>query len=690
MIICKSCGVTVHEEGQMFCPACKSTAKEAHLGFGGSSGVIEKVELKMDDEEPKQVTSLKLSETHEKTDKVGTVGVPEASKTDKIKTAKLDQEFKHPSSPSEKPKAAAVDDDRLAISESPLAESANLSAEAPTLQSAVDKTGPKSYLSAEERKALLSELDRPKAAVKEPPPKISLSGESTNKIEMKRSAAMTLREPSPAVSPGSNPEPARADKLPHTAVSRGIAYFSGTRIHLVGGAHLVSGDEMVFKDRIYVLKEKPGGEGSNHRIYGAAAAILVLAAGLLWSVSRPTPGGIAGLLLDSRTQSTLPGTKVRIMENGEATLTNEAGFFVLPRVPAGNYNLAADAPGIEGQTQVQVAKGGISPVILTLNPTPEEIISKAPILNPRATAQRAPEVPVVREPVTVALNLSLDPADAEAFLDGQPLGNGGIFKDMVPGKHQLTAKRPGYLDYEQEINLQSGKANRVRVAMVPKATAPAPAKKGFDDYFKEGEGYLSRQEFNRATAAFSEAVKLRPNSSLAHSLLAEAHWGAGDDGSGNRHAMKAAALFSADGSYPRAQGLYTKILEKDPSQAEAFLSLGNLFFSVGNLEEARTTFQQYNKQFDNAPEGYFALGKLEYQERRFKEAAKAFEKALSNSSQPGMIYGYLTLTYIQNDSKRKAQPAYDNFMKLATPQELNFLKSHRDWSRVVADLSVRE
>ena len=51
--------------------------------------------------------------------------------------------------------------------------------------------------------------------------------------------------------------------MPLTAVARGIAYFSGTHIHLVGGAHLASGDELAFKDRVYVLKEKPGTAGGS-------------------------------------------------------------------------------------------------------------------------------------------------------------------------------------------------------------------------------------------------------------------------------------------------------------------------------------------------------------------------------------------------------------------------------------------
>lgn len=687
MNICKSCGVTIHEEGKSFCPACEVSAKEAkEVGLTGDGPAAEKAELSLEDD-TQRVTVLKLSHSSEKT------GSEEAD-TDKVKaeTEKNAESGKKPDPP---PASKPPDDeDRLSFSESPMSEGFAAPetgrGEPETLSAAIEKSGPKSYLTAEERKALLSDLSASRqvsgrAAVRETP------ATPASKPGLKRGEPGLVREPRPATGAGN--EPARADRLPPTSVARGIAYFSGTHIHLVGGAHMASGEELVFKDRIYVLKEKPGSVGGSRWAYVFPMVMLIMAGALLWVISRPTPGGIAGLALDSRTRSTLPGAKIRLLEQGESAVTNEAGFFVLPKVPAGSYNIRAEGPGVEGNAKVEVTKGGISPIIVTLQATGEEILSQVPVMQPKPTPQTQPEAPPAQEQRLAGLNLSIEPPDAEAFLNGEPLGSGGIFKDLPAGRHTLVVKREGYQDWQNPVELKSGQANRVRVALVPK-TVPTvsaqPARKGFEDYLKEGENHLAKHDYPKAVSALSEAIKIRPGSATALALLGEASWGNQDVRSGNNYFIKAARIYADQGSYPKAEELYIKVLEADPNLGSALMELGNLYVAMGNTEAARETFRLHTKQFGNSPDGFFALGKLEYQERRFKDAAKAFEKALGSSSKPAMIHGYLILSHIQSNNKRKAQAAYDSFMKLATPSELATLKNHRDWSRVLAELSVRE
>ncbi|HLG93254.1 MAG TPA: tetratricopeptide repeat protein, partial [candidate division Zixibacteria bacterium] len=371
-----------------------------------------------------------------------------------------------------------------------------------------------------------------------------------------------------------------------------------------------------------------------------------------------------------------------------------AGFFVLPKVPAGSYNVQAEGSGVEGRAIVEVTEGGIAPIILTLQPTQEEILRKIPVVERKPVATTHREAPPAPEPRLAGLNLSIEPSDAEAYLNGEPLGSGGIFKDLPAGRHTLSVKREGYLDWQNPVELKAGQANRVRVTMVPHKTVPTvsqqPERKGFDDYVKEGENHLAKSDYPKAVAAFSEAVKIRPSSAVALTHLGEASWGNQDVKAGNNYFIKAARIYSDQGSYPKAEELYLKVLEADPNLGSALMELGNLYVAMGNTEAARETFQLHTKNFSNSADGFFALGKLEYQERRFKEAAKAFEKSLGSTSKPAMVHGYLILSYIQSNNKRKAQAAYETFMKLATPTELSNLKNHRDWSRVLAELSVRE
>ncbi|MCI0595983.1 MAG: hypothetical protein L0Z48_05515, partial [candidate division Zixibacteria bacterium] len=389
MNICKSCGVTIHEEGKKFCPACEASAREAQeVGFTGDGPEAEKAEVSLEGD-TQRVTVLKLSQTPDKTG-------PEGEDTDKVKAESeekpdVETQAKEPAPPAEV--KTPEEDDRLSFSESPFS-GGFASQPAPkeekeepqTLTDAIEKSGPKSYLTAEERKALLSDLSAARktaggAAVKDSP-----AAPPTKPTIKRNEAAMTVRE---SRSGGGMSEKAA---LP-TSVARGIAYFSGTHIHLVGGAHMASGEELVFKDRIYVLKEKPGTSGGSRWVYVFPMAMLLMAGALLWVISRPNPGGIAGLALDSRTRSTLPGAKIRLLEQGQTAIANEAGFFVLPKVPAGSYNIQAEGSGVEGRAMVEVPEGGISPIIVTLQPTGEEILSHVPIAEPKPVAPTQPEAP---------------------------------------------------------------------------------------------------------------------------------------------------------------------------------------------------------------------------------------------------------------------------------------------------------
>ena len=169
MNICKSCGVTIHEEGKSFCPACEVSAREAHeVGLVGDGPDAEKAEVSLED--TNRISVIKLSKTPDKAES-------QEEDTDKVKTESTEEPVKAPEVPTAVP--PAVDDDRLSFSESPFSagygseEVKESSAESPaetrkeepeTLSAAMEQGGPKSYLSAEERQALLSDLSAARKA----------------------------------------------------------------------------------------------------------------------------------------------------------------------------------------------------------------------------------------------------------------------------------------------------------------------------------------------------------------------------------------------------------------------------------------------------------------------------------------------------------------------------------------------
>jgi len=215
MNICKSCGVTIHEEGKSFCPACEVSAQEAkEVGLTGDGPTAEKAELNLE-EDTQKVTVLKLSGSSGKTG-------AEKSGPDKTETG-LGKKPTPP--PASQPPSGS--DDRLSFSESPLNEvfaAAETAKEEPeTLSAAIEKSGPKSYLSAEERKLILSELEAARKSESEAAIREIAPSTPAARLERRRNDLTAAKgQPRPVVPAGPD-EAARADRLPPTSVARGIA-----------------------------------------------------------------------------------------------------------------------------------------------------------------------------------------------------------------------------------------------------------------------------------------------------------------------------------------------------------------------------------------------------------------------------------------------------------------------------------
>lgn len=65
-----------------------------------------------------------------------------------------------------------------------------------------------------------------------------------------------------------------------------------------------------------------------------------------------------------------------------------------------------------------------------------------------------------------SLRVKTDVSEVEVFLDGKSVGKTPLTLTPVPtGAHQLTLTKPGYKDYEEQVQVQSGATARVFVLM---------------------------------------------------------------------------------------------------------------------------------------------------------------------------------------------------------------------------------
>ena len=90
---------------------------------------------------------------------------------------------------------------------------------------------------------------------------------------------------------------------------------------------------------------------------------------------------------------------------------------------------------------------------------------------PPEPSPRQPETSPPTEPgptaATGTLSIDLQPVDAEVLVDGQPLGvargSGPLVIDMSEGRHTVQARKPGFVGYLIEVQIQRGATTTISV-----------------------------------------------------------------------------------------------------------------------------------------------------------------------------------------------------------------------------------
>ncbi len=75
----------------------------------------------------------------------------------------------------------------------------------------------------------------------------------------------------------------------------------------------------------------------------------------------------------------------------------------------------------------------------------------------------------IRSSLTGVLNLSVQPADSQIYLDGRPLGTAVASIPVLKGMHVVKVSRPGYATQEREMTVDVGSLVAVDVSLIPNA-----------------------------------------------------------------------------------------------------------------------------------------------------------------------------------------------------------------------------
>ncbi|HTB93829.1 MAG TPA: PEGA domain-containing protein [Candidatus Sulfotelmatobacter sp.] len=119
---------------------------------------------------------------------------------------------------------------------------------------------------------------------------------------------------------------------------------------------------------------------------------------------------------------------------------------------------------LPGEHQVEVRQSGYETFTRKIVVEPNQVQTVDVAMHLMAGAH-APDV-------TATLKLTVQPARAAVFLDGQYIGHAGELGGSVhslllsPGKHRIKIELPGYQTFETEVNLLQGQKSEVKTELV--------------------------------------------------------------------------------------------------------------------------------------------------------------------------------------------------------------------------------
>ena len=85
---------------------------------------------------------------------------------------------------------------------------------------------------------------------------------------------------------------------------------------------------------------------SARRLSTVVASLALGLAFMASPVAAQGGGSVTGLVTDSETQQPLAGAQVVIQGTNRGTLTNQAGRYIVPNVPAGTYEVRVVISGV--------------------------------------------------------------------------------------------------------------------------------------------------------------------------------------------------------------------------------------------------------------------------------------------------------------------------------------------------------
>ena len=464
-----------------------------------------------------------------------------------------------------------------------------------------------------------------------------------------------------------------SEKVPR---SKGIAYFKKNDIHLSGGIKFRNGEEITYKGKTFVLKQKAR-DFKSILLFGVLGLViaLLLASNFMKRTEVNPYAPLVGVVVDATTQRILPDVKVTLDGLGKSVMSNANGMFLFDMVPNGNYTIKGETPFFK-TASLSFSHSGDSHSLFCLRM--EEDV-------PTQKAEQKKETKPKTTPAKIRkygnIKFTTNVREAEIILDNKSYGSGNrTIKKVLEGKHKLVVRSDGYETYTGTIRVKRNRTASVDVELV-KIEVEKPREPTAAEYAAKGDSVILVGDYQSAIRNYTLALE-KVKDGRTYYKRGQAYLKAGRPDNAKKDFMRAGNYLASSGQVNSAVEAYTVLLDLAPADMKALRARGNAYIQNGDyqlgLADFKTACDLDSKNYLNQlgyGNAYSAMGK-------HKDAIKAYKKAEKLTDDKAEVYALIALTSLARGKEKDARKYYKKFLKSATPDIEQKYASDPEWQRL--------
>ncbi len=524
-------------------------------------------------------------------------------------------------------------------------------------------TSNRPYLSDDEKRNLLRSIDKTE----------------TSTEAKAKSAVPVAKTNRPPVNEATDAHrPKMADRL------RGVSYYFGNVVYLTGNQRLHENDEAAINDRIYVLRKYSLSPKAKWISLGAAAAVLLIACiAIFTSGAGSGSGTVIGIVLDDTQQPFIQGAAIRFPDLGKEIESNGQGFFVADGISSGSHKIEYVVNNqVVGTDYATVVAGEVTTVALRpaeeasgsfAHETPEEIsslptsaatdVAQPRFAEPQQTSSPSPKA------TSAQLVLAANVEGATLRVDGQVVGIGNLaYQKLKPGKRSYTVSAEGYQTVSGTVNLGANKTTTLEVALQP---LPAERQASPEELaYSAAETAMNGGDFATAIAQYSEVISLKPTSSKAYLMRAEARAKAGDREGTVADLTAGGNLALNEGNGNQAYQAFDRASQLDRKSTQALLGRATANLARGQDIAAIADYEAVVSLDRRNVKAFMGIGEARYNLGNFKEAIDNFKDAQKLDPNNAEIYEYLMLSYLGDNDIKNVRKTFEKYRKMVSEDQL--------------------